>query len=354
MYLLNSGPTFHRSFLDYFFLSLPDCFVHYFSGPVPASIADITFDLDDYHAIFENSVLSQIAQKVDSETDGVSETASYSRFSTRYHIDNVRRHYHDTFFDLWRLHPTRVVHLGYSDESNTRLNQASHADTEAQLRTLHFAYYYSNVYLMDTTHWHRNGSNWGQSRVWNRYAYQAPILFEYEQEVSARGMMFWGHSSSNYCPGYYSLDIWDSTLNAGAGGWTRVITDNKLYDALGVRRLCNFGQAYTSTKFKITFSDTGKYDFYINTLHLYGEEPSWGKDPVDITWALVGGWNNAHSGYFDRYVTDSYSSVGRFPFVMVDVGDADSDACLKLDKTTGLVGTDTPQIQNFVLDFKDN
>lgn len=358
MQLFNSTAAFHWSYRTYMLDGDFRQFLHFFEGPVPTTFADIPFDLNDYYEIFRQCSYSQIVHCYNADDDGNQSTDQYSRIASQGPIDGVRKHYYRPIFDRWELMPREIIHGGYRDENTgLALNVSAHQDDENQLRSLHFAYYYSNVYRADFRDYLKYSNNYEGGVPWNRSAQNAPLIFEYDQEVTINAFEYVTWTSSSNAPGFYDLEIWDETLNEGAGGWVLVIDDRQMWDtpySTLMRPIYELGGSYTSRRFKFRFSDTGGGSWAFNHIALIGDEPTWGKETVDLTWALLGGFHNARGGYYDRNQSDSFNEPGGFPWAIVDVGGPGSGATVELEKATGLIGGETPNIESFTLQFKDN
>lgn len=355
MFLFNSKAPFNWSFRNYFLDSDTVAIASFFSGPIPNTLDDVPFDIQDWNEVFANSDYAMEIEGLNADDNAKQDTMQYTRFNTYNKLGRVRRHC-PARYGHWELVPRRIIHGGYiNPETRVPFNEAAHADSETQLRSLHFALYYSNNFRADEWDSIQYTSNFRGSVPWNRSAQQAPLIFEYDDTVTVHGIEYFSWTSANNAPRFWTMEVWDPALNGGAGDWAPTGNqDLQMWDTLYYRTFLECDTPVTGSRFRVTFSDTGGGSWAFNHIALHGDEPAWGKDPVDLTWALVGTGYNARSGYFERSFTDSFEQVGQWPWILVDVGIEGSGAAIELNQSTGLVGGDTPMIENFTLNFLDN
>lgn len=355
MFLFNAKQVFHRSWRIYFTDSDALSLVTFHSGPIPATLEDVPFDLNDHYQRFRHCDYAQTIWGYHADDDGVQPEEAYTRYKSYVKLDTVRRHHLDRY-GRWQLKPREIIHGGYRDHlTGVPLNTAAHDDNETQLRSLHFAYYYSNIYRGDEWDEYQYTNNFSGATVWNRSAQNAPLIFEFDQDVTANSFEYYSWTSSNNAPRFFTVEVYNPTGGDGSGAWEATGNDNlQMWDTFYGRTLVDFETPVTGSRIRITFSDTGSSNWALNHISLHGEEPTWGKDPVDLTWALVTGFHSATSGYYNRNITESFVSEGNFPYLLADVGLPGSGATIELAETTGLVGSDAPNIENFTLEFKDN
>lgn len=336
-------------------------YAYFFDGTIPNTMDDIPFDTNDMFEVFGNC---KYAQQIYANENiqinfglnsGAGYASAFTQFRSLHRLGKPRVFHVDPKWNKWILEPKNIIPSFYID-GDTKKGVPGYEDTDTELRNGHFAHRYSERIrgFEEDEEEHING-NFSGTVVWgNRSAQTSPWIIEYDQEVTIDSFEYKQWSSSNNNPNTMQLiEYWDQTLNGGSGDWVVSDTAFQLYDHIYPQRSVYRITPMTSTRFRFTWGDTGSSSFAVNSWRPMGPEPTWGKDPVNLTWALIGGNHNVYNAYFNRNRTESFGEPGGYPFVLVDVSDTSGDGALKLDRATGLDGTYSPLIQNLIFQFKD-
>jgi hypothetical protein len=353
MFLFNAKTALWQSFRTHFAES-NYAFVHFYTGAIPETFEDIPFDHLNMFEVCNNSKYSQLLEPFHGKPGGTTADA-VTRFVTNKRLGGVRQHSLMERWNKWRLIPRDMYSGQYHNLDRTPVgDNPAWQTSETELRELHFAYRYANQMRGDERDRRQYSANWGGGIPSNRSAQNAPLICKYEQEVTIDSFEYFSWSSANNTPGTVAVEYWDPTLLEGAGDWVISDAGIQVYDTFYSRRVIDLAGPITSTQFRFRFGDTGSSSWAFQYFWPLGLEPTWGKDPIDITWALVGGWHGAFDSYTARNQYDCFEQPeGQYPFMLVDVGPPGSGATIELEQTVGLTGNDEPLIQKFDIEFLD-
>lgn len=192
-----------------------------------------------------------------------------------------------------------------------------------------------------------------------------PIICEFERPETIDGFYFRqgaDNTSSIYLVNDITFEAWDASLNGGQGDWGPALNVEVRDDT--TRQLIDFGQTFTTTRMRITGGNDATSGWYPNWLQFTSTtEPAQGKDPIDITWALVSyvGGNQSNADYQD-FPTYNYTwwenqqktnMLMGYPFLLVDVGEPGDDATVILNKSRGVMPFEQLHPLHMGLNFKD-
>ena len=318
------------------------CFL--MSGAVPASFNDIPFDASNPIEIGRNckgfSLMEMERNVTEKRFDFQNVTSIYSVNGTSQ--DLYRQHWFDTGRNAWRLAPSSIFREPWIDSFDPK-DAAQVDDAYRDLVTFsQRCYLDSDLFTA--------GNSFNQS--WfsgSRYPYNNPLIFEYDQVVTLDLLsMQQTHSGSIYDNTGLTIEMWDPTLNEGAGGWTnsQAIT----YGGGNTQNEVDLSTlGLISNKFRVSGNDTGSSGWIVKYFHFYSNtEPT--VTPFDITWALIGpSYHGAVAMFngpdFDFNTTrpDDAYALPRYPFMMVSVGNATTEGSLLLSKSTNIDGKYTVQ-----------
>jgi hypothetical protein len=337
-------------------------FIYFFDGPVPETFDDIPFDTNDMVQVYAESKYAQLIEADDNlevnfgASSGYASTTAFTQFHTFARIGKPRVFHRDQRWGKWRLEPKYMFPTFYIDPDTRKGADTQYQDTETELRSGHLYYRYSQrAFMFEPDQEEHVDSNFGGTTVWgNRSPFQNPWQFEYEQPVTIDAFEYkqWSDPARN-ANRIDLIEYWDDSLNEGAGGWVEHVVDLEIYDEVQPQHHILRIPPMTTTKFRLYWGDTGSSSFVINHIFPLGQEPTWGKDPINFTWALLGGEHDSFSSYFSRNQTDSATENGGYPFILLDVSESDGDGACKLDRANGLRGDYAPLIQDLSIEFKD-
>lgn len=323
--------------------------VHFFEGPVPASMDDIAFDPQDpYDIVTNQAVHTQTLRYSYNDVDADPNLRSTLRGRTEMRFD-TRIHTPFPGSDDYYLYPNRIVHTRYQDEFGFPVS-ATHLDDDNELRGSHWVYRYDNMARFADPAGNKSTNNFGGTVLDG--SSPAPMVFVYDQEVTVNAIKYISWTSASNYPSNWYLEYWDSVGEQ----WVTALAKGT-YDNLFLTnqyRTLKLDTPVTSTHFRLSWNGTGGGSFAINLLNLVGPQPTWGTDAKTITWALVYPYVNLYSTYHKRFNTQSYNKKDSgYALYMCNVGEVGSGAPIELSSTT-IDSYFGPTISNFNLEFKDN
>lgn len=326
----------------------------FFDGPVPASIDDVSFDIQDIYDVARNHCVH--TQLINYHFNDVAGSGgggrSTVRGDTEIRFDN-RIHTPFPGSDLYYLSPQYIAHTRYQDENGVPTN-VDWEDDDNFLRRSHWVYKFNNLNRSYEEAKGKTTSNFTGTILDD--STPEPQIYVYEQEVTVSAIKFKTWSNSANAPAVWALDWWDETLNDGAGDWVEAVNET-VYDTIYYTN--NFYNTLsfppvTSTRFRLRWGVSGYGNFYNTLINLVGPQPTWGTDPKTVTWALIYPFINLYNVYHSRYHTRTFTNEqSGYAVYMCNVGEVGSGAPIELNSTT-LDSYFGPVIQNFNLEFKDS
>lgn len=365
MFLLNTGPALADSFLDimgraddYNQASKP--MVYLFSGPIPASLEDIPFDIQHGSAISANAEAAMritCDALVSPDQKNIVEGDHYQTWVP------IKRSVWDIRRSLWRLASKYQYRydLWGSTDRGIYLEIPSALDTWQRLDEYNYraegdgltSHVYQS-YWGDLKWYNGRAENeatgWYGSVAGGRYpvSYNHGQAMEFDQDVTVTAVEFRQHSNTTYTSNQISLEYWDET----AGEYVQIVESgfNSENEYLWV-----LPEPITSKKFIFSGVDTGKNNWYLKYVSLMSDVEPYNTDTVDLTWALVvPGLYNMYGNAFYESNTESHTEKGRHPVLMCEVGSPrDGEHFLTLNATKNLPGYFNPKCLNFNLEFED-
>lgn len=344
MFILNESPGTIFSIENYFMgismgWTTPAMTFFPMAGTMPESFADIPFDPNgnlELHRACKGVCYSRFT--VDHES-GKIEYLSPGPDRTPGPENLFKQHWYDESRSMWNLSPRAA----YREKYPLEFDPTTELSISVQYQDLVSIGARSNI---DSSLF-ASGNNNNQNYVTgSRYAYNYPIVLEYDQVVTLDHLsMQQTHSGSSYDNTGCKIEMWDSTLNEGAGGWTN--QQSISYGGGNTQNEIDLsGRGLTSDKFRVIGNDTGKYGWiwkYFNFLS--NTEPT--VVPYDIEWALIGpmfsGATSLYSGSFYNFAgaradTGFGRKEPRLPFAMVSVGNAEREGTLVLTQSANIAG----------------
>jgi hypothetical protein len=355
VFLFNEGRAFRES-IEFEFMGLNQgesqraSFITLFTGPVPTSIEDMPFDINNVLEVFRNSkgtVLSNFqrnAELNELEFTGPSKTNNGINFT------EVKQPYLDVARNKWRLFPRLIVNeSSYDTIEAGDLNITDSANAYRHIQSnemLHTAD--PDLYVSGNTH----SQNYATP---NRNPFSDPFILEYDQVVTLDHMFFnQTHSGWRFDNTFFDIEYWDPTLLSGVGDWspsTRIsYGGGNTLNEITIPSL-------TSDKFRIAGGDTGSLGWIQKCFCFFSDqEPV--HEPIDITWALLGtqfsGADQLQSGspYNTRGIKiDNGRAEYSLPWLLVSVGDSNQEGALLLSQASGIVGKTLILPQSLRLSF---
>lgn len=340
-----------------------------FSGPVPASLDDVPFDI---HNPFELSrhaeamTLASMNQKT--EEDAATLQGDHSVCAIP-----VKRSVLDTRRNAYRLAPRYTARYDLCPEiliedpgygtpaSRPHLfpNQSPGELDQNSIDSYRYQFYYGNM-----ANWYNekysgspgnNGNNWSEYGVVlsGRYGLSnnQGIFMEFEQDVTVDAFELRQYSNTSYTSAQWTLEYWDEDTSSWVAHFTNdtnevnLNSDQEFYVPI---------PPITASKFILSPVNTGANNCYIRHASLLSNSAPYNVETVDLTWALIYPTCVDISSPFTRSETESYSQVGRLPIMMTSVGDvSNSDHTIVLGKATGLPGYFFPRILNLNFEFSE-
>lgn len=342
MFLFNESPGIQQS-IEHNFFGLDHqrsdrgspCF--FFSGPIPNSINDLPFDLGNPIEMVRNSVGHILLEwGIDIENRRFNYENPLVDFNNQsQHL--FKQHYFDDIRSMWRLMP-KLVAREFNIESFDRTDTQSVDDAYRDCTTY-------SVTTQNDPNQFQPGNTINQfyfSR--NRYPYNEPLIVEYEQQVTLDLIAFQQtHSGSLYDNTGMTIEMWDPSLNEGAGDWTN--SQSISYGGGNTQNEVDLtGRGLTSTKFRVFGNDTGSRGWIMKYFAFFSNtEPT--VVPFDATWALLGtmyhGIVSLHTGNdynFAQTNIDSAYDVPSFPYALISLGDAGTEGSMLLQQKNGIDG----------------
>lgn len=171
-----------------------------------------------------------------------------------------------------------------------------------------------------------------------------------------------GNSSAVYA-NRLGVSAWDPTLNSGQGDWGPELLVN-IGQYSTERRHVDFGQTFTTNRLRVrSISTPSSGWYYAWMIFTSSTEPATGKDPYDVTWALVSltgaNTSNSNPGEYPNYYFDWWNNFSGahdtegYPYLLCDVGEAGDDATIILNKSKNVEPFSQLTPIHMGLNFKD-
>lgn len=192
----------------------------------------------------------------------------------------------------------------------------------------------------------------------NRRHYNYPSIIEFEEEVSiAHVAIQQSHSGNPYTNTNFTLEPWDETLNAGAGGWGSAV--NVTYSQSNSKNEVTLSTEVVGTKFRLKGGDTGSQDWICKYISFYSSiEPSNLNETVSLGWGIVmpywyGLLNLGNGSDWDTNLTLSgeYPANDTLPLMICSVGDYSKGGVFVLESATNLSGKTDLEFSAFSLTY---
>lgn len=164
------------------------------------------------------------------------------------------------------------------------------------------------------------GSNWADN---NQIQVGDYIEFVYGYDVDVDGVDFNFNSTSSF--GTFDVQVWDPTLNAGAGDW--VVAHS--FDTSSANARQQFSQTYTTQRVRVYFTGASSSNFGANYIALFSKNtsPAANFDTTNpVTWGLA---------VFNLSGHPAQSVLGtEFPYIWLAAGGPLAPSDVTVDSTT--------------------
>lgn len=171
----------------------------------------------------------------------------------------------------------------------------------------------------------------------NRYAYNDPIVVEFETEQTLSHVgIHQTHSGSSYDNTYFDLDVY----NEDTQEWDRA--ERVSYPGGNNKSFVALATPVNAKTIRLVPQDTGYYGWILKYLTFYTNvEPTDLNATKDIRWCIaLPYWNGIYNRYsgtdFDTYNMYTSFSDSNCPLLAMTVGDNDSFGTLFVEKALGL------------------
>lgn len=328
---------------------------YYFTGPVPATIEDISFDLDPM-GISRNSIALSVVDIRHQEQTANGVLRNVLEGSNRITIIPVKKSVWDDRRQKYRLAPNYLARYDLSDVYRDEVNSAPYEsrNTATQSFDLTYQYYYGDLVWNNERRENNASVGYYAMNYGNRYAWlnDQGAFFEFGSAVTVDSVELWQYADTRYTSATIILDWWDTSLNEGAGGWVRV--DSPATFNADKEFLWELAAPVTSTRFRVSGADTGQQPWHIREISLLSSTEPYNVETVDITWALViPYWTGLYNIPFYWNRTDSATQQGSYPMILCDVGQPGDDTLIILNQARNIPGFFNPKVLNFSLEFED-
>lgn len=350
--------------------------VYFFKGPVPADFSEIPEEwIKDPNLMSKNSVACAMMTMLTRPEKGINNKHEW--VASRTYCDPKGNAYNPTL-KRWMIGDcVMMAHRSHKGVDRFPELGVPGVDYNAGQDPAYVEYYkyYEDTVLRDMY----NADmpyRWKTSRdnQMDHYNYQLtsstgnnyPVVVEFVREESVDGFYLrqgGDGTASQYCVGSLTIEPWDDTLNEGAGDWGTPIVIT-LTQENGCRVHIDFGQTLTASKFRLTGGSDTSGGWYPSIFQFTSSvEPAEGKDPYDITWALVayiGGNQGTHTPqdfprFYHSYLNTMSTNVHTlgFPYLLCDVGEPGDDATIILNQSKNVEPFSQLHPLHMGLNFKD-
>lgn len=372
MFLFNANTALARSFVDGMgrsdslgnSSSLP--MIYLYEGPMPATLDDVPFDIQDFREASRNAITGMIlyldhlpnnTQKHIVEGDHRNNTMP------------IKRSVWDNRRSMYRLAPKLAARYDLSPEIKNEF-PTFHED-KGYSRPDEIEYYpYGSGMLSNRNQYYRGDLTWMNDRrtnvdvgyygllYGNRYSYSnnTGVYHEFEQDVTVDAVEFWQFSNTSRTSYHVTFEYFDEV----AGEWVAVRSqDDPAVNTTGFNQDKEFvwtlPAPVTAKKFIFSGDNTGNDAWYIREVSLLSNTEPYNNTTAAITWGLMyPGLINMYDGRFYEYYTDSYSEQGRWPVMMFDVGGPGSgDKIMTVNQAENLPGFFNVSCLNFNVEFEE-
>lgn len=371
--------------------------VYGFTGPVPASFDDISFDASSIYDIIRNCETAiQFTMDLDDLT-GIEGTTRMTSSHLRTDIA-TKQPYLDPTYNKWSLSPKLIVPQQFWDDdrngiptninstwggntTNTYLGVAVKSTALIDYR-LFAAYaglqHFWNKYrsrdqllklnISDDPYNNPGYDHYSEWPLGGRYPYNWPIVMEYEEETTFDSFEYYKgwYTGTGFSSTTITIDRWDETTET----WVdeQILTVNEGVEV----QYQDLPVSITGKTFRLRFGDTGSSAMYYAWFRLLTSTPPTARPSTDITWGLVCGYKQTTARFQDYVNRSGYSVNSRefftvagqmpnpeldnmqAPMLLVDIGDTANPGTMTLTKARDVSPGDVPELLDFVLDFNDN
>ncbi|SBV38364.1 hypothetical protein BN7874_195 [Phage NCTB] len=401
MYTLFSGPALANSYATHR-SDVVSAWQHYnifygFTGPVPTSFDDITFDATSPIDVVRNC---ETAIHFLSDVDTTGQAGPGATRIDSQHLRTLiptKQPYLDQTYSKWSLTPAVIVgEMFWHDDRNDNtamvnaeyyINYSANSLSLTVLDLFKYDYRQCSVDFGLQRMWSKyrtrdrmlnlrdgpipsvgSGYDWYSVQAQGgRYPYNYPSVFEFNEEVTLDSLEYWmgWYSGANYSPTVITLDVWDEATETWVDEQTINVAENTEIQYI------ELDTHVTGKAFRVKFGGTGGNDCYIGWLRFLTSTPPTAVPSVDITWGLICPFHMGSYSFSeirDRY---GYSVNGRefwvtngaltnpdlykreYPQLLVDVGGPNDGNTMTLNKARSIAPGEVPELLNFVLDFND-
>lgn len=373
MYIFGSKTSFSRSFETFFSsydstTSRDRIQAYLFTGPVPETINDIPWDIQnvydtDYNSIAQVMMIGSVRPNDKSGT--------YEAFHNLNTVPVKHSHW-DRRRKCWRLmaktqarndlHPFFLEmqpERATTDRVGLLPNQGADLERD-NIDYLRWSYYFGSATYYNERY---TGEPGIRGDVWKDYglvfgsryplAYDTGVYFDFGTEVTVDKLEVYSHGSTSYTCAVVVVETWDETNKVWVEHWRNDTSEVSFNVQAEI--LVDIPQV-TARRFRVSGVDTGRYGWYIKHISLLSTvEPADSNDTSDITWALIYpmGFDN-RAADFDRRTTQSETQIGRLPILKCSVGDiSDPNHVLLLNKAKNMKGGTDVRCTVFNLQFSE-
>jgi len=344
-------------------------YVYLFSGPVPQSLSEIPWDIQNVYDTDRNSIAQVM---ISGKVREVPNADTYEAFHNL-NVVPVKGSHWDIRRKCWRLFSKTQgryeLHQDYLElhpdraDSSDRYSLKPGSEDELSLSNIQhhrwityfgsFSYYnerYAGSPGIRGDNYANYGLNFG-----GRYPLSddTGVYMDFGTDVTVDKLELYSHGSTSYTSTIVAVEIWDEENSQWVEHWRNDGTTISFNSESEV--FVDIPQV-TARKFKVSAENTGRYGWHIKHVSLLSSvEPTDAQDTHDITWALV--YPHAYDNRandFPRVYASSETTVGQFPILMCSVGDiTDSNHMLILNKARNLAGGSFVRCNSFNLKFSE-
>lgn len=374
MFTFSSKPSFSHSFEDMFTsydstTGRDRSYVYLFSGPVPQTLNEIPWDIQNVYDTDRNSI-AQIM--ISGKVREVPNADTYEAFHN-VNVVPIKSSHWDLRRKCWRLFAKTQgryeLHQDYLEanpdraDSSDRYSLKPGSENELSLSNIQhhrwityfgsFTYYnerYTGSPGIQGDSYYNYGLNFG-----GRYALSddTGVYMDFGTDVTVDKLELYSHGSTSYTSTIVVVEVWDEDSSQWLEHWRN---DGATISFNSESEVFVDIPQVTARKFKVSAENTGRYGWNIKHVALLSSvEPVGAQDRHDITWALVypHAFDN-RANDFPRAYSSSETTVGRFPILMCSVGDiTDSNHMLTLNKARDLAGGSFVRCNSFNLKFSE-
>ncbi|SBV38359.1 hypothetical protein BN7874_190 [Phage NCTB] len=375
MLTFKTGPSLAKSALEIMgssdsFSDTRKVFACYlFSGPVPNSLDEVPFSVQNPFDISRNCVAMSFAamyQKTGEDANILEGDHSLNAVPVKRSAMDVRRGRYrlaPEYLARYDLSPEFLNEFPSSDPASSTYyglfpdqspGELDYSGINSYRWQMHFgdlACWYNERYSGTPGNLGRDWTNYG-SLYSGRYALSNDqgVFMEFDQDVTVDALEIYQYSNTSYTSAQWALEYYDEETSS----WVQhYINDTSEINFNADKEFFVEIPPITAKKFILSGVNTGNSYNYIRHVSLLSTLEPYNTAPLDITWALVlPAPINLRESIFARANTESHSEVGKLPVMLCSVGDAlDQDHLLVLSKSTGLPGYFFPRILNINFEF---